>query len=107
VIAPNESDTFEHLWDGWTDYCEDSREYVGTKKAFGQKVKDKEFKTTRPGAAKVLTYIGIRCIRENRKKQAEEARRKTEEMNQQTEEARRQRMREKWRPPPDDEDPPY
>ena len=48
VIAKNEYDTFEHIWDGYVDWCEDCREYIGTKKAFGQKLKDKGL----PGNAK-------------------------------------------------------
>jgi len=75
LIAKNEYDTFEHLWDGYVDWCEDCREHIGTKKAFGQRLKDKGFSTTRSGPDKALTYIGIRCIRENAKKLKEEARR--------------------------------
>jgi len=91
VIAKNEFDTFEHLWDGWTDWCEDTREFVGTKKAFGQKLKDKGFHSDIYGPNRAMTYFGIRCICENKKKLMEEARRRTEELKQKTEEERRWR----------------
>jgi hypothetical protein len=91
VIAKNEFDTFEHLWDGWTDWAEDCREYVGTKKAFGQKLKERGFQAIRYGPDKALTYVGIRCIRENAEKLMAEAKRRTEELKQQAEEERRRR----------------
>jgi putative DNA primase/helicase len=72
VIAKNEYDTFEHIWDGYVDWCEDCREFIGTKKTFGQKLKDKGFQTIQYGADRALTYVGIRCIRENAKKLKEE-----------------------------------
>ena len=77
VIKKGEWDTFEHIWDGYVDWCEDCHEYIGTKKAFGQKLRDKGFQTTRQGGA--LIYLGIRCIRENAKKLKAEAARKAEE----------------------------
>jgi putative DNA primase/helicase len=79
VIEKTEFDTFEHLWLGFVDWCEHCREYIGTKKAFGQKLKDKEFQTIQMGRDRALTYLGIRCIRENAKALKEEAARKTEE----------------------------
>jgi phage/plasmid-associated DNA primase len=88
VLGDNEFDTFEHLWDGWLDYAEDTREFVGTKKAFGQRLKDKGFRSDLSGRNRVMTYFGIRCIRENKKKLMEEARKKTEELKQKTEEER-------------------
>ena len=74
VFAKNECDTFEHIWDGYVDWAEDCREFVGTKKAFGQKLKDKGFEMIQRGPDRAYTYIGIRCIRENKKKLMEEAR---------------------------------
>src|SRR5262249_16201073 len=93
IIANNESDSFEHIWDGFVDWAEDCREYIGTKKAFGQKLIDKGFKSKPYGPNRVVTYFGIRCIRENKKKLMDEARRRTEELKQKTEE-------EKHRPAP-------
>jgi putative DNA primase/helicase len=78
VIGKDEYDTFAHLWDGWTDWAEDCHEFVGTKKAFGQKLKDKGFQMIRYGADKTNTYLGIRCIRENAKKLKEQEMRRAE-----------------------------
>jgi len=87
VIAKNEYDTFEHIWDGYVDWCEDCREYIGTKKAFGQKLKDKGFQLKRAaGKRKEYTYIGIRCVRENRKKLLEDAKQSTERLKTKVEE---------------------
>jgi putative DNA primase/helicase len=108
VIAKGESDSFEHIWDGYVDWCEDCHEFVGTKKSFGQKLKDKGFQMIQYGPNRAYTYIGIRCIRENKKKLMEEARRRTEELRQKTEEERLWRMRgARQAPPPDDDDPPF
>jgi putative DNA primase/helicase len=79
IIANNESDSFEHIWDGFVDWAEDCREYISTKKAFGQKLIDKGFQSKPYGPNRVVTYFGIRCIRENKKKLMDEARRRTEE----------------------------
>jgi P4 family phage/plasmid primase-like protien len=83
VIARNESDSFEHIWDGYVDWCEDCREYIGTKKAFGQKLRDKGFHAK---GGKERTYIGIRCVRENRKKLLEETKQNTERLKTKVEE---------------------
>jgi putative DNA primase/helicase len=80
VIEKGEFDTFEHLWNGWVDWCEHTREYVGTKKAFGQKLGDRGYQSIEYGKDNVVTYLGIRCIRENAKLQMAEAKRKSEEM---------------------------
>jgi len=89
IIAKNESDTFEHIWDGYVDWCEDCREFIGTKKAFGQKLKDKGFQAKRAvGKSKDRTYIGIRCIRENRKRLLEETKQSTERLKTKVEEQR-------------------
>jgi len=89
VIAKNESDTFEHIWAGYVDWCEDCREFIGTKKAFGQKLKDKGFQLRRAaGKRKEYTYIGIRCVRENRKKLLEDAKQSTERLKTKVEEQR-------------------
>jgi putative DNA primase/helicase len=85
VIAKNESDTFEHIWDGYVDWCEDCREFIGTKKAFGQKLKDKGFQAK---GGKERTYIGIRCVRENRKRLLEDAKQSTERLKAKVEEQR-------------------
>jgi putative DNA primase/helicase len=79
VIKKGEDDTFEHIWDGYIDWCENCREFVGTKKAFGQKLKDKGFQMVRLGADHTTHYLGIRCIRENAKKMREQAAREAEE----------------------------
>jgi putative DNA primase/helicase len=97
VIAKNESDAFEHIWDGYVDWCEDCREYVGTKKAFGQKLKDKGFKAK---GGKERTYIGIRCVRENRKKLLEDAKQSTERLKAKVEEQKlRQAAKTKYQEP--------
>jgi putative DNA primase/helicase len=83
VIAKDEFDSFAHLWDGYVDWCEDCREYVGTKKAFGQKLRDKGFQWILYGPDRAMTYVGIRCIRENAKKAKEAAARRTEELRRQ------------------------
>jgi len=89
IIAKNESDTFEHIWDGYVDWCEDCREFIGTKKAFGQKLRDKGFQAKRAaGAGKERTYIGIRCVRENRKRLLEETKQSTERLKTKVEEQR-------------------
>jgi putative DNA primase/helicase len=84
VIGKAEYDTFEHIWNGYVDWCEHCNEYVGTKKALGQKLKDRNFQTILSGADRAMTYIGIRCIRENAKALRETATRKTEEARRNT-----------------------
>jgi putative DNA primase/helicase len=79
VRAKEEFDTFTHIWDGYVDWCENSREFVGTKKAFGQKLKDKGFQSITQGQENTLTYLGIRCTRENARKLKEEELRKKEQ----------------------------
>jgi phage/plasmid-associated DNA primase len=41
VTGPNDSDSIEHLWDGWTDWAEDHHEFVGTQRRFGDRLEDK------------------------------------------------------------------
>jgi putative DNA primase/helicase len=67
AVGKTESDTFQGIWDGWTDYCDDCRESAGTKKAFGQKLQDKGFMHVKGGKG-VHRYQGLRCMRENMKK---------------------------------------
>jgi putative DNA primase/helicase len=79
VVAANESDSIEHLWDGWTDWAEDHHEFVGTQRRFGDRLEDKGYKRDREGAARTRIHRGIRCIRENAKKMAAEIRRRADE----------------------------
>jgi P4 family phage/plasmid primase-like protien len=79
VVGKNMYDSLEHLWDGYVDWCEDCREFIGTKKAFGQKLKDRGYESRPYTSSRTLHYFGIRCIRENRKKTAEELKQKMEE----------------------------
>lgn len=79
IIAKDENDTFTHIWDGYVDWCENSREFICTKRAFSQKLKDKGFHSIEQGEDNVTTYLGIRCTRENAKKLRDEAARKMEE----------------------------
>jgi putative DNA primase/helicase len=79
VIGKNQYDSFEHLWDGYVDWCESCREFIGTKKAFGQKLKDKGYESRSHGPSRAVHYFGIRCIRENRNKTIEELKQKMEE----------------------------
>jgi putative DNA primase/helicase len=79
AVAKNESDSVEHLWDGWTDWAEDCGEFVGSKRRFSQRLQDKGFVPVRLGAGSLRHFQGLRCLRENAKKLAEEARRKARE----------------------------
>jgi putative DNA primase/helicase len=79
VIAKGEFDTFTHIWDGFLDWAEHCREFIPSKRAFGQKLKDRGFQSIEQGRDNVVTYLGIRCIRENAKNLMAEAKRKTEE----------------------------
>jgi P4 family phage/plasmid primase-like protien len=73
AVAKNESDSIEHIWDGWTDWAEDCGEYVGTKRRLGERLEDeKGFERIR-GTGGVRTYKGLRCLRENAKKLREQA----------------------------------
>jgi putative DNA primase/helicase len=74
VTAKNEYDTFAHLWDGWKDWAEDSGEYVGSKKRFGERLRERGFEAFRDSTGDTRSYKGLRCIRENARKQAAEAR---------------------------------
>jgi putative DNA primase/helicase len=87
IIAKDQNDTFAHIWDGYVDWCEDAKEYIGTKKAFGQKLKDKGFQSIEQGADHTVTYLGIHCTRENAKKLREEALRNAQQT--------------RWNAPPD------
>ena len=79
VTSATELDTIAHLWDGWTDWAEDNREFVGTQRRFGDRLKDKGFEPETEGKENIRIRRGIRCIRENRKKMAEELRKRANE----------------------------
>jgi putative DNA primase/helicase len=49
VVAPNEWDTSEHLWDGWTDWAEDRHEFVGSQRRFSDRLLDKGFVNDKSG----------------------------------------------------------
>jgi putative DNA primase/helicase len=74
VELENEYDTSAHLWDGWTDWAEDNREFVGSQKRFSQGLEDKGYTPDRIGKTRTRGFRGIRCIRENRKKMAADVR---------------------------------
>jgi putative DNA primase/helicase len=79
VTGANESDSSEHLWDGWTDWAEDHHEFVGTQRRFGDRLEDKGYRRDREGIARTRIYRGIRCIRENAKKMAAELRKRADD----------------------------
>jgi putative DNA primase/helicase len=79
VLGPNESDTSAHLWDGWTDWAEDHREFVGSQRRFSDRLLDKGFVNDKSGKGGTRIFKGIRCIRENTKKAAAELRRRADE----------------------------
>jgi hypothetical protein len=79
VSGANESDTSAHLWDGWTDWAEDHHEFVGTQRRFSDRLQDKGFIPEKSGKSNIRTFRGIRCTRENRKKQAAETRKRADE----------------------------
>jgi putative DNA primase/helicase len=79
VLGANESDSSEHLWDGWTDWAEDRHEFVGTQRRFGDRLEEKGYPRDREGIARTRIHRGIRCIRENAKKMAAELRRRADE----------------------------
>jgi putative DNA primase/helicase len=68
VVAKNESDSFEHLWDGWVDFAEDVKEPVGTKRQFGDRLTERGFKPDKEGKQGTRIRLGLRCIRENKKR---------------------------------------
>ena len=79
VVGANEWDTSAHLWDGWTDWAEDNREFIGTQRRFSDRLLDKGFDNDRSGKSRTRVFLGIRCIRENAKKMAAELRRHADE----------------------------
>jgi putative DNA primase/helicase len=79
VVGPDESDTTEHLWDGWTDWAEDRREFVGTQRRFSDRLQDKGFVPDRFGKDRIRGFRGIRGVRENGKKMAAELRKRADE----------------------------
>jgi putative DNA primase/helicase len=87
VVGKNESDTSAHLWDGWTDWAEDHHEFVGTHRRFSDRLQDKGFRIEKLNSG-TRTFIGIRCIRENRKKMAAELRKRADEARAQEAEAK-------------------
>jgi putative DNA primase/helicase len=88
VVGANESDTIAHLWDGWVDWAEDNREFVGSQRRFGDRLEDKGYERDREGIARTRIHRGIRCIRENAKKMAAELRKRTDEARAQEAEAK-------------------
>jgi putative DNA primase/helicase len=96
MTGANESDTSAHLWDGWTDWAEDSREFVGSQRRFGDRLENKGYKRDREGMDRTRIHRGIRCIRENKKKMAAELRKRADEARaQEAEEAREAKTRAK------------
>ena len=79
VVGANEFDTSAHLWDGWTDWAEDHREFVGTQRRFSDRLQDKGFVPEKSGKSGTRTFRGIRCIRENAKKMTAEIRTRADE----------------------------
>jgi putative DNA primase/helicase len=89
VVAPNESDTIEHIYDGYTDWAETCREFVWTKRDLCDRLENTGFTRHRFGRDRTKGFIGLRCIRENARKLMEAAKRKAEEMRREEEEAAR------------------
>jgi putative DNA primase/helicase len=78
VVGVNESDSIEHLWDGWVDWAEDNREFLGNKRRFSDRLADKGYKRGK-GTSGTRKFLGIRCVRENAKKAEAEARKQERE----------------------------
>src|SRR5262249_13899694 len=51
-------DSIDNLWKGWKVWAEQSGEYVGSKRKFGQKLADKGFRRTK-GTKGRRNYLGI------------------------------------------------
>ena len=79
VVSAKEWDTVEHIWDGWLDWAQDCNEFIGSKRRLGDRLVEKGYERTSGGADKTRMFKGIRCIRENAKKQAAEARKRADE----------------------------
>jgi putative DNA primase/helicase len=79
ICAANESDTVEHLWDGWLDWAQDCNEFIGSKRRFSDRLAGKGYERISGGADKTRMFKGIHCIRENAKKAAAEARKRADE----------------------------
>ena len=82
VVAKKESDTIEHLWDGWRDWAEDCGEFVGSKRRLCERLEERGFTPHREGKDRTRGYRGLRCIRENARKQEREERREAREFRQ-------------------------
>ena len=83
VVAKAEHDTIGHLWDGWRDWAEDCCEFVGSKRRFSDRLEERGFIPFREGRRRDRSYRGLRCIRENARKQEREERREANEFRQQ------------------------
>lgn len=78
VVARHESDAVEHLWDGWTDWAKDCNEFVGSKRRFCERLRERGFEQDRrTGGANY--FKGLRCMRENAAKLMAEAKQKADE----------------------------
>jgi putative DNA primase/helicase len=104
VVGVNESDTSAHLWDGWTDWAEDNHEFVGTQRRFSDRLADKGYVPALSGKSRTRTFRGIRCTRENAKKQAAEVRKHAEEARAKAEEAKARAAKDQNDAPPFDPD---
>jgi putative DNA primase/helicase len=82
VVAKKEWDSVQHLWDGWQDWAEDCGEYVGSKRRFSERLEERGFTRFEEGKGNVRCYRGLRCIRENTRKQDREERREAREFRQ-------------------------
>ena len=58
--GPNFEDTITNLWAGWKAWAEKTGEFVGSKRKFGERLDDKEFRRNRTNRAR--NYIGLRFI---------------------------------------------
>jgi len=56
-VGPQYSDTSKNLWTGWKAWAEAAGEYVGTQRAFGDKLEDKGFLRERTKTAR--GYLGV------------------------------------------------
>jgi putative DNA primase/helicase len=104
VVGPNETDSIEHLWDGWTDWAEDKHEFVGSQRRFGDRLEDKGYKRDRDGINRTRIHRGIRCVRENRKKMAAELRQQADAARAREAEAKARTAEDRNRPAPLDPD---
>jgi putative DNA primase/helicase len=82
VVAKAEHDTIEHLWDGWRDWAEDCGEFVGSKRRFSDRLGERGFVPFKEGKRRDHSYRGLRCTRENARKQEREERREAREFRQ-------------------------